>query len=132
MRYFNAHSEHFFEMVQGILPFLHLFPPSSAQFVHHIDGGSKVIRFLLAREFEIGKDIGLPLVLVQVGVFLLKGFHELRVKLVNHFQHGFPMVFVVINGGLQILEKIGFFVAVQIIVQQQKSQSSQGFGDLRF
>ena len=81
----DSYSEHFLEKVQGFLTFFHLFPSAPAYFIHHIDGGSKVIRFLLAREFEIGEDIGLPLVLIQVGVFLLKGFHKLWVKLVNHF-----------------------------------------------
>ena len=49
----DSYSEHFLEKVQGFLPFLHLFPPSSAQFVDHIDGSAEIIRFLLAREFEI-------------------------------------------------------------------------------
>ena len=49
----------------------HLLPYPPTQFVHHPNGGTKVICFLLSRDLEMRKDEGFLLVLIQVGVLLL-------------------------------------------------------------
>ena len=48
----------------------HLLPYPPTQFVHHPNGGTKVICFLLSRDLEMRKDEGFLLVLIQVGVLL--------------------------------------------------------------
>lgn len=48
----------------------------------------------------------------------LKGCCKARIELANHFMHGFPMIFVAVNERFQVFEEIGFFVAVQIVVEQ--------------
>lgn len=71
-----AKVEYFFEMAiisqlfseKKYLTPSHFLPLPPAQFILHINGRSKVIRILLSREFEIGKDIGFSFDLVKVGV----------------------------------------------------------------
>ena len=95
----------------------HLLPYPPTQFVHHPNGGTKVICFLLSRDLEMRKDEGFLLVLVQVGVFLSEGLPKARVFLLHHSEHGLPMVFFAENGMLQVIEMVGFLAIVQVDVQ---------------
>ena len=103
--------------VKNLFMSFHFLPHPSPQFIYHVDGSSKVIRLLLPRDLEMRKDEGLLLVLVQVGVFLPEGFPKIGIFLLHHGEHGLPMVLVVENRALQVVQKISFLAVVQVDVQ---------------